>query len=281
MIGQIGRVAWRAFMRFQDHKGPDRAAAVAYYTLLSLLPMLWFMISIGVAILGSVQSAYDATMFLVRGVVIHLDEASLEALRKFVQGSVRFQWPAIILLAWTSRRIFVSLFGALETVFEVPGRSFATGNLVALVSVLVVGAAMLMTLAFTTFLAALEGTVRRLTSDAAIFNGLLSEVVTTLLPLVITLVFFFLLYRLGPRRWVTTGAAVQGALLATVLWELAKAAFAYYVRNVAQIHGVYGALEGLIVLALWLEVSVSIILYCGEVVALLGGVRAPHGAAKA
>ena len=36
-------------MRFQDHNGPDRAAAVAYYTLLSLLPMLIFLISLGVA----------------------------------------------------------------------------------------------------------------------------------------------------------------------------------------------------------------------------------------
>ena len=31
-----GRVAWRSFLRFQDHHGPDRAAAVAHYTLLSL-----------------------------------------------------------------------------------------------------------------------------------------------------------------------------------------------------------------------------------------------------
>ena len=40
LIRRAGRVAWRAFLRFQDHNGPDRAAAVAYYTLLSLLPLL-------------------------------------------------------------------------------------------------------------------------------------------------------------------------------------------------------------------------------------------------
>jgi uncharacterized BrkB/YihY/UPF0761 family membrane protein len=58
-------------------------------------------------------------------------------------------------------------------------------------------------------------------------------------------------------------------LIATVLWEGAKLAFAYYVRNLAHYAGFYGTLEAIIVLALWLELSVSIILYCGEIVALL------------
>ena len=40
-------------------------------------------------------------------------------------------------------------------------------------------------------------------------------------------------------------------------------------RNLARYAGVYGTLEGVIVLAIWLELSVSIVLYCGEIVALL------------
>ena len=50
ILRQSGHILWRAFMRFQDHHGPDRAAAVAYYTLLSLMPLLIFLISIGVAV---------------------------------------------------------------------------------------------------------------------------------------------------------------------------------------------------------------------------------------
>ena len=56
-----------------------------------------------------------------------------------------------------------------------------------------------------------------------------------------------------------------------MLWELAKDGFAYYLRNLARVAGLYGTLEGVIVLAIWLELSVSIILYCGEIVALLIG----------
>src|SRR5438034_832789 len=119
-------------MRFQDHNGPDRAAAVAYYTLLSLLPLLIFLISLGVAVAGSFEAAYQGSLLLVRGVVVHLDAPSLDALRSFVEHARKFRGPGLILLAWTSRRIFASLFSALERVFGMPGRSFAKHNLVVL-----------------------------------------------------------------------------------------------------------------------------------------------------
>ena len=261
------RVAWRAFLRFQDHHGPDRAAAVAYYTLLSLVPLLIFLISLGMAVLGSFDAAFQGSMLLVRGVVIHLSPASVEALRTFVTQASRFHWPGLLLLAWTSRRIFASLFSALETVFGVPGRSFAKHNLVALAMVMLTGMALLFTMAFTTLSATSEGLMLRLRS-AGELQGL-GLLISTVLPVAVTFLFFFLVYRFVPRKATTGRHAAVGALLATALWETAKSAFAYYIRNVAQYSGIYGTLEGIIVLALWLELSVSIILYCGEVVALL------------
>jgi membrane protein len=265
------RLAWRALGRFLDHNGPDRAAAVAYYTLLSLLPLLIFLISLGVAVLGSFDAAYQGTLFLVRGVVVHMDQSTLEALRSFVERATRLQWPGILLLAWTSKRIFASLFSALEVVFEVPSRGFARGNLLALASVFVLGAGLLTTLALATLVAALEGLLLRLAGPmgADALHGLTAFLLAQVLPVLITMTFFFLVYRVVPRRVVTTEQAAAGALLATALWETAKAGFAYYVRNLAHYSGVYGTLEGVLVLALWLELSVSIILYCGEVVALL------------
>jgi membrane protein len=274
-----GRVAWRAFMRFQDHNGPDRAAAVAYYTLLSLLPLLIFLISLGAAVAGSFEAAYQGSLLLVRGVVIHLDDASLENLRSFVEHSKKFRAPGLLLLAWTARRIFASLFSALERVFGVPGRSFAKHNLVALSMVLITGVAVLLTMAFTLAAAASEGLILRFRASGE-FRAL-GFLAGTVLPIVITFGFFFVVYRFVPRRVTTSGNAAIGALLATALWEAAKSAFAWYVRNVARFGGVYGALEGIIVLAIWLELSVSIILYCGEVVALLIQQKTPAASAAA
>lgn len=273
MIGRAARLAWRAFLRYQDHNGPDRAAAVAYYTLLSLLPMLIFLISVGVAVMGSFEQAYRGALFLISGVVVHLDGPSLEALRTFVQRSLAFRVPALFLLAWTARRIFGSLFSALERIFGVPGRSFAGGNLLALAMVLTMGVGLLVTMVATMTIATAEGLVTRLVGPepAGALHAVVGILVARGVPILITFGFCFLVYRVVPRRVVSTAHAAEGALLATILWELAKAGFAYYLRNLTRVAGLYGTLEGVIVLAIWLELSVSIILYCAEIVALLIG----------
>lgn len=271
MIRRGARLLWQALNRFFQHNGPDRAAAVAYYALLSLVPMLIFLISVGVKVMGSFDQAYAGTMFLVRGVVVHMDAHSMEALRAFVERATRFQWGGILLLAWTSKRIFGSLFSALGAVFEVPGRGFAGGNLVALSMVLVMGAGLLVTLAMTTVVAGVEGVALRLAGPGAAeaVHSLQGLLLGHLVPPLITAAFFFILYRLAPGRAVSTLHAAIGASIATVLWEAAKMGFAYYIRNLAHYAGLYGALEAVIVLGLWLELSVSIVLFCGELVALL------------
>lgn len=267
-------LAWKAFLRFQDHHGPDRAAAVAYYTLLSLLPLFIFVISLGAMLTGSFDAAFRNSIFLFRGIVVPLDPVTIESLRTFVERAVRFQWPAVLLFAWTSRRIFASLFSALGAVFDTPaGHGFAKGNLLAFGMVVVMGLAQLATMLLATLLATAEGLLSRFAGPegAQMFGSLTTAFFTHALPVLVTASFFFVLYRLAPGRLVRTADAAFGALLATILWELAKAAFSYYLRHLAQYAGVYGALEGVIVLALWLELSVSIILYCGEVVALRVG----------
>lgn len=273
MILISARVAWRALVRFFDHNGPDRAAAVAYYTLLSLLPLLIFVISLGVAVLGSFDAAYQGTLFLLRGVVVQLDQESLQALRDFVERASDLTWPGILLLAWTSKRMFASLFSALDRVFEVEGQGFlrglARGNLAPFAMVLVTGVGLLASLFAALVMATVEGFVLRFGAMGTAFHTFRLFLLTQGLPVFVTLSFFFIVYRFVPHRTLRSRHALAGAALATVLWELAKTGFAWYLKNLAHYAGFYGTLEGIIVLALWLEVSVSIILYCGEVVALL------------
>jgi membrane protein len=257
-----------AFARFLEHRGPDHAAAVSYYTLLSLLPLCLFLVSIGLAVRGSFDSAYSGTLFVLQGLIAHLDAQSQEALHNAMLRATRLQWPALFLLAWTSRRIFSSLFGALERVFGVPGRGFAEGNLFALAMVFLMGGGLLITLAATLTVATAEGFLQEWAGpgSAAAFQDVTIVALTTVAPPFLTFAFILAIYRLASRGLVSASATAWGALLATFLWELAKYAFAYYVRNLAHYAGLYGALEGVFVLAVWLELSVTIVLYCAEIV---------------
>ncbi len=270
MLRFTGRLAWRAVLRFFDHNGPDRAAAVAYYTLLSLLPLLVFLISLGSFLLGSWDAAYQRATFLLQGVLAHTDQATRDALRQFAEQAGRFQAPSLIILAWTSKRVFASLLSALEVVFGHPGRGIAKGNLVALSMVMVTGLALLLTMLLAVVGATAEGLVRRFATPeaAAMFGGLAVFLLRTVLPFTITIAFLYILYRIAAPDEFTSRHAAGAALLATLLWELARAGFGWYLRNLAHYAGLYGALEGIIVTAIWVELSVSIVLYGAEVVAL-------------
>ena len=270
---RTARLLKLAFLRYLDHNGPDRAAAIAYYTLLSLLPLLIFLISVGVALIGSFDVAFQGTLQLVQGVMVPLDEQAVAALRGFVERAVRLRWPGILLLAWTSRRIFGSLLSALESVFQAPARSFARGNFFSFALVLVTGILLLASLAVTTLVAAALGFLKRTMQpiDLADTSGALAFVLSEVVAVGVAMAFFFVVYRFFPRRMVSVPAsfALAGAAIATVLWEAAKFGFAFYVRNLARYAGLFGALEGIIVLAVWLEISASIILFGAENVAIL------------
>ncbi len=273
MLGKGARLLLRAGRRFFDHNGPDRAAAMAFYTLLSMLPLLIFVISVGVTLVGSFDVAYRGTLTLLRGVVLPLDEAARESLRAFVARASALRWPGMLLFAWTSRRVFGALLAALETVFEAKSRGFARGNLAAFALVLSSGIALLVTLLATAVFATLEGFAERIAGPAGV--GVIRDVSGTLsskfLPIAVALLFFFLIYRFLPRSSasVRPSHALIGALIATGLWQLAQVGFAYYVRTLAHYEGLYGALEGVIVLALWLELSASIVLFGAETVAVM------------
>jgi membrane protein len=281
-MAACARLAWRAFHRFNDHKGPDLAAAVSYYTLLTLVPLLVFTISLGVRVLGSFDATYRGATLIFQGILEQLSPTAQESLRAFVEHALRFQLLGIVLLAWTSKRAFGALASALETVFAAKARGFAHGNLLALAMVFSSGLALLAMIALTAVLATVEGLVQRHAPGSAdLFQGVTAVLLSWVLRPLITFSFFFYLYRVVPRRAITTVDALAGAALGTGLWELARLGFTYYARHIARYAGLYGALEAIIVLALWLELSASIILYCGEVVALLiEGRRSPAAPAE-
>lgn len=82
----------------------------------------------------------------------------------------------------------------------------------------------------------------------------------------LTILGLAVLYRFGPNRsharwaWITPGAA-----LATVLWVLGSAAFAFYVSNFANYNETFGTLGGVIALLMWLWLSAFIVLIGAEV----------------
>ena len=85
---------------------------------------------------------------------------------------------------------------------------------------------------------------------------------------------FGLLYRYLPYdpaiRW---RAVWPGALIAAVLWEIAKLGFTWYITNLAVLNMVYGSVGAVIAVMLWGYLTAVIMLFGAELASVASGTR--------
>lgn len=95
----------------------------------------------------------------------------------------------------------------------------------------------------------------------------------SLLPLLNSLVALTLLYLLVPNRKVRFLHALVGGVFTTALFELSKKGFGFYISNIAPYQDIYGALSVIPILFLWIFLFWVLLLTGAEVVYSLGAIR--------
>lgn len=100
---------------------------------------------------------------------------------------------------------------------------------------------------------------------------------TFMVPLLLTTLGFFVLYAWVPNRYVRPGHAWSAALVAAILFELAKRGFGLFVASMPTYKAVFGALAALPILVIWMYLSWSIMLLGAEICHALASYRPQHG----
>ena len=77
------------------------------------------------------------------------------------------------------------------------------------------------------------------------------------------------MYLLIPFQRLTLRELAPGILIATVVIELGKGLFSYYVSNVSPYDAIYGSISSIIALVVWLYFSARVLLYGTELIAVL------------
>jgi membrane protein len=249
----------RTVVEFRDDNLTDWAAALTYYGLLSLFPMLIALVSI-VGLFGDPESTTETVTDIVTGIG---PESGAETFAGPIESITSNRGSAGVLFVlglaialWSASGYIGAFIRASNEIYEVEeGRPFwklrPLQVAVTLAMVLMV-AAVLMALVLT-------GPVVRAVADpigvgdtaVTVWNYSKWPILAALFVLMIDL-----LYYASPNAklrgfaWLT-----PGAVLALVLWGLASAGFAFFVANFGSYDKTYGTLGGVVVLLIWMWIT--------------------------
>ena len=260
---QLGARSWwrvlrRTFDEFQSDNLSDWAAALTYYAVLALFPMLIVL----VALLGLVGQG-DTIDTLIRS----LDRAGLQGVANSINrplhnvvmhkgGAGALLGFALVGSLWSASGYVGAFMRAANAIYDVDeGRPFWKRR--PLQVVLTLG--MVLLLALVSLALVLTGALAVAVGDAigvgrnavkawniAKWPGLLIVVMTM----------FALLYYIAPNvrqprfRWVT-----PGGILGVILWVAASAGFGIYIANLGSYDRTYGTLASVIVFLVWLWIT--------------------------
>jgi len=89
------------------------------------------------------------------------------------------------------------------------------------------------------------------------------------IPPIMIFVVFLLLYWIAPNRKLYLKSVIPGAIFATLGWIFVSLAFSFYVSSFSNYSATYGSIGGIIVLMMWLYFSGTILIIGGQINAVM------------
>lgn len=275
-VQEVVSVTRGAFEAFSRHRTNRMAAALAYYALFSLFPLLLLFLSvIGFLLDAGWPAALEAREYLLlitNEALPAVGDLVIRAIES-IQAARGVSWLiGLFGLLWSASGTFNQLHIALDQIWGFNGRSglrlTAKRRVMSVLFVLSLGLFLFLAQALksvTHWLTILTG---RLPGGSSLISfG------TWLFPFVVAVLVFGIMYRTFPSLPISWRDVWPGAVLAAIGWELLKWLFVIYTAEFANWQAVYGPVAGVIGLLTWLYFSFTIILFGAEFAAARGSLR--------
>jgi membrane protein len=253
---------WQALRKFRDDNGFFLSSGIAFNILINLIPFIMLLLALVGTYLYNDQEVLNHIRAYLRNVAPTLDPKILGSLMDLIEGRQIMGIVGFVGLLWFSTWVFSSLRVALNIVFRIEkGRGSLRGIGLDLFMILLVGFFLLVSMflsSVVTFLQSYQGR-----SPVAI-GPTIQWILKYLLPFFLSYCMFVLIYRIIPNKRIHFTSAFQAALFASLLWELAKHLFGFFIVHLAVYSIFYGSLSTLIFFVLWVYYSATILVAGGE-----------------
>jgi membrane protein len=257
----LGQTALQVAKDFMQDNAPQWGAAIAYFTLLSLFPLLLTAVSLAAYFVDPLWAIDRATRLLgdfLPGSQIEIANILKETIE--ARGPVSLLSTAVLL--WTGSRVFGAVTQALNIVYDADEPYGFLGRVIIELGMSVsIGVLFVVALASRLLLRLAWERLLFAPADASALFRLAEATV----PVLMLLLAFYLIYQYVPRRRVRWPAAFVGAALAVVLFMVARPLFLGYLERFARFNLIYGSITIVIVTIVWAWVVAMILLLGGEV----------------
>lgn len=260
MVIKLTKIFLQTIKDFTKDNGPQWAASIAYYSLLSIFPLLLAGISLLTFIANPDWAVVQLTAQV--GYFVPVDISQVQSLiSSIIKSRGTASLVSIVLLLWSGTGVFTSIRTALNIAYG-GNKGFAIFKDTLYKFMMLAGIAVLFLISYFSqyilgFIVKEAGLI--LPEIQFLFSALLSSTSDLLL-----LGTFFLLYRFVPRSNVTWQAAFGGAFFSTILYIVARSLFGVYIHQFAQYNLVYGSLAIGIIIIFWAWLASAILILGGE-----------------
>ncbi|MEH1855520.1 MAG: YihY/virulence factor BrkB family protein [Nostoc sp.] len=263
----IWKLLQETFKEWSEDKASRLAAALAYYTIFSIAPLLIIVIAIAGAVYGE-EAARGQIVGQIQGLVgpdgAKFLETAIQNANKPQTGAIASIISVVVLILGATG-LFTELQDAMNTIWEVkpkPGRGVT--NMIRLrflsfAMVIGIGFLLLVSLVISTALAALVTYFSNLLPGVdfvwQILNFILSFAITTFL--------FGLIFKVLPDVKIAWSDVLVGAILTSFLFSIGRFLLGQYLGN-GSFGSAYGAAGSLVVILAWVNYAAQILFFGAE-----------------
>ena len=270
-----------------DDYAPSMGAALSYYTVFSLAPLLLIVVSVAGLVFG--EDAVRGELFAQLQGLMGADAAKaiqdlLASVNKPAHGIVG-TLVGVALLVFGATTVFGELQDALDRIWRAPARK--KGGLWSLLRARLLSFGMILGLAFLLMVSLVLGAAIAALGKwwGPAFGGweTLLQIVNLVVGFGLTTVVFAMIYKMMPRVKVQWHDVWLGALVTSLLFTVGKFLIGLYIGKSGVASG-FGAAGSLIVVFIWVYYSAQIFLLGAEFTWVyaktLGSLRGPEGVAE-
>ena len=268
VLSHPGRFAWQTLKAFRANQGLLLAGAVAYYALLSIVPLLILTVIALSHVIDQAELLGTIGRYL-EWLVPGQSRAIVAELANFMNKRADVGWLLVGTMIFFSSLAFTVLENAMSVIFihrvAIRRRHFLFSALIPYVYILSLGVGLLLV----TLVAGSLQAVGRESVELFGREWSLTGVSGLLLYLlgvageIFVLTSVYLVMPVGRLHW---RHALFGGVTAALLWEVTRHILVWYFATLSQVTLVYGSLTTAIVVLLSLEIAAALLLLGAQVI---------------